>query len=751
MKLTFLGANRNVTGSRYCLEANGHRVMIDCGLVQEREFLGRNWEPCSVAADEVTSLLVTHAHLDHIGLIPRFVNDGFNGRIYATRPSVALAKVLLEDSAKIQAEDARYKRRRHRKEGRTGPHPVVPLYTGKDVTKALKMFRGVDYDTPKDVAPGIVAIWRDAGHILGSASLEIVVKEHGRQRTIVFSGDIGRKDKPLVADPSGLCHADFVVMEATYGDRGHVSEGQLEERLEEILLKTLNRGGNVVIPVFAVERAQEMMYLIGRLAHRDRIPDVPIYLDSPMACDVTDVFRKFEDWLDEETRAAIESDEPPLHFPGLKMTRTSQQSMAINRYDGPCIIMASAGMCNAGRIKHHLRMNISRPESTILLVGFQAHGTLGRRIADGEPEVRIHGRHYRVEAEVVQLFGMSGHADREGLLQWIGQFADPPKQVFLTHGEEAAALALEQAIRQKYGYDVSVPRYGDSVELRDDAISVGGGEDEAVEAVASQSTSDPAAAPPADDAEPASQPAPSETSHPPSAEHSGQERQHPDFEFLDSTVRRTTGFLYDDPWRVLRIQSDTIQGIETMARALHGRRRAISVFGSSRLPESDPAYQLTRETCRKLGQCGFAIITGGGPGIMEAANRGAQDAGTVSIGLNIELPHEQSLNDYCDVSYECHYFFVRKMLFAKYAHGFLIFPGGFGTLDELFEALTLIQTEKVADFPVVLADSSYWEPLLAWLRDSMLGRGCISDFDLDRFTVLDDPDAIAKALDARIQ
>ena len=757
MKLTFLGANRNVTGSRYCLEANGHRVMVDCGLTQERNFLARNWEPSPIPASSFQSLLLTHAHIDHLGLVPKVVKDGFSGRIYATRPTVALAKVMLDDSAKIQAEDARYKRRRHRKEGRRGPNPEVPLYGPRDVRPALNLFHGVDYLQRQEVAPGVSAVWHDAGHILGSASLEITVTERHRTRTFIFSGDIGQRDKPLMHDPTYFQRADYVIMESTYGDRDHLDGGDLEPQLEGILGRTLARGGNVVIPVFAVERAQEMMSLISRLVHDDRIPDVPTFLDSPMAYDTTAIFRRFEGWLDDEARARIRSDQPPLRFPGLRMTRSPAESMAINHAEGPCIIMATSGMCHAGRIKHHLRQNIGRPESTILFVGFQARGTLGRRLVEGETDVRIHGRTYQVEAEIAELFGLSGHADRQGLLEWLETFEAPPRQVFLTHGEERVALALEQTIRDRYGFAVSVPTYGTSTTLDDDGPSLVVIPDHP--ALGSRQSTGDTTAPkhrPATRTT-AARPVSALTARPddrPIATAPGPTAragtEHPDFEFLDSGVRRPVSFVQQDPWRVLRIQGDAVQGIEVMARALRGQRRAVSVFGGARSHGSDPFSELARDTCRRLGERGFAIITGGGPGMMEAANRGAREAGALSIGLNIELPEEQDLNPFCDVSYQCHYFFVRKMLFAKYARGFVIFPGGFGTIDELFEALTLIQTGKLADFPVILAGSVYWSPLIDWLRDSMLARAYISDDDLGRFELLDDPEVIAETLDRRI-
>lgn len=726
MKLTFLGANRQVTGSRYCLEANGARLMIDCGLVQERAFQDRNWEPCSIDPKSFDALLITHAHIDHIGLVPKFVKDGFHSTIYATHPTVALADVMLRDSAKIQTEDAEYKKRRHRKEGRRGRHPEVPLYVVDDVVRTLPLFEGVDYLTPVNIAEGVTATWHDAGHILGSAMIEIAVTENGQTRTIVFSGDIGQPGKPLISDPSTFKHADYVIMESTYGERDHARDGNIEDQLEVIIRETVSRGGNVVIPVFAVERAQELMYYISRLVHADRIPDIPIFLDSPMASDVTNIFRKHRHWLDEETRELINSKEPPLQFPGLKITRSTEESISINRIITPCIIMAPAGMCNAGRIKHHLRLNIGRDESTILFVGHQAKGTLGRRILDGEREVRILGRTRRVYAKIKSIDGLSAHADRSGLIDWLSHLETPPRRLFLTHGEEDASLALARTIRDRLGWEATVPEYASVVDLDDEPI------DRTVQ-IAEPGPVTAAALPSAEAAVPAA--ACSLTA---------------DFEFFDSSIRPGTNFLHEDPWRVFRMQSDTIQGIDVMARAFEETRRSVAVFGSARLPEDDPVYRLARETCRRLGECGFATITGGGPGVMEAANRGARDANALSVGLNIDLPHEQRLNAFCDVSYTCRYFFVRKMLFAKYARAFVIFAGGYGTMDELFEALTLIQTERLAGFPVILVGSDYWNPLVHWLRATMYSHGCISETDLSRFVVLDSPEEVVTMLEACI-
>lgn len=465
MKLTFLGANRQVTGSRYCVEANGSSVMIDCGMVQERAFLSRNWESCPVDPLKLDALLLTHIHIDHCGLIPKLVAEGFRSPIICTHPTVDLADVVLHDSARIQMEDAEYKRRRHRKEGRTARHPEIPLYTEEDVERTLPLLRGVAYREPVRINEVFTAVFHDAGHILGSAMIELLVNEGNGTRRVIFSGDIGQWDKPLIRDPSVFDQADYVVMESTYGDRDHEDHGNIEDQLAAVINSTTSRGGSVVVPVFAVERAQEMMYHISRLVHAKRIPHIQIFLDSPMAVDVTEIFRKHLDYFDEQTGQMIADSQPPLRFPGLKLVRDVEQSKAINSVQMPSVIMATSGMCTAGRIKHHLKHRISHPENTVLFVGYQGRETLGRQIVEGKREVRILGRIHQVRARIEQIHGFSGHADRRALLRWLGALQQPPRQVFLTHGEEDVSLAFAETIAQQMNWPVHVPEYGETVTL----------------------------------------------------------------------------------------------------------------------------------------------------------------------------------------------------------------------------------------------------------------------------------------------
>ena len=420
MRIQFLGAARQVTGSRYLLEAEGLRLLVDCGYFQERAFLGRNWEPSPVPAE------------DHCGLLPKLVSEGFAGTILTTAASKDLAEIILYDSAHIQEEDAAYKRKRHRREGRTGPHPVKPLYSVEDVQATVPLFKAAVYNQPTPLNDNVTVTFRDAGHILGSAMVELAVRRDGATRTVVFSGDVGQWDKPIVRDPSVFERADYVVMESTYGGRAHDDARAVEDQLCEIINATVAAGGNLVIPTFAVERAQELMYHIGGLVREKRVPQLIAFLDSPMAVNVTEVFRRHRECMDAEAIELLESGERLMQFPGCNLIRTVGESKAINRIKGSCIIMAGSGMCTAGRIKHHLVNNVSRPESTLVFVGYQARGTLGRELVEGRKVVRIHGVRHKVKARVAQIHGFSAHADQSGLLKWLGYLRQPPRRVFLT-------------------------------------------------------------------------------------------------------------------------------------------------------------------------------------------------------------------------------------------------------------------------------------------------------------------------------
>ena len=465
MKMQFLGANRQVTGSRHLLDVGGTRILVDCGMYQEREFTDRNWEDAPIDVRSIDAVLLTHAHNDHCGLLPRLVNQGLKAPVYSTEATAELTEIILEDSARIQEEDAEYKRKRHRKEGRKVKHPVVPLFTPQDVRRALPLLQPVPYGREIAINNHVRIVFHDAGHILGSSIIEVLGTENDQTRRFLFSGDLGQRDKPILRDPEVFAEADYVIMESTYGDRNHNGSPDVEGRLTQIIRETIDRGGNVVIPVFAVERAQELLYHLGRLVREEQIPKVEVILNSPMATEVTKVFRRHQECFDEESWAMIQSGEPPFRFPGLQLVQSVDESKAIHKKKLPAIIMATSGMCTAGRIKHHLKHNISRPDSTILFVGYQAQGTLGRRILDGDPEVRILGSEYQVKARIERIEGFSGHADQNGLLQWLAGLQKPPRQVFLVHGEEKGALNLAETIQARHGWNVSVPKYQEKVTL----------------------------------------------------------------------------------------------------------------------------------------------------------------------------------------------------------------------------------------------------------------------------------------------
>ncbi|MEX0775872.1 MAG: MBL fold metallo-hydrolase [Phycisphaeraceae bacterium] len=465
MKLHFLGANRQVTGSRYVLEAAGKRFMIDCGMFQERPFRDRNWAPCPIEPRSLDALLLTHAHLDHCGLIPRLARDGFDGPIYTTAPSVDLARIIMEDSARIQQEDVQFKRRRHERQNRQPPHPYEPLYTVEDAQRAARLFHAVHYGEPLKLCDQVEVRYHDAGHILGSAMLEFRVKEAGGEKRLVFSGDLGLWNKPLIGDPTLLAQADVVVMESTYGDRDHDGAATIENQLADVINDTQRRGGNIIIPTFAVERAQELMFHLSRLLRAGLIPPMMVFLDSPMGVSATEVFRQHQQYLDEETRQLLVQHHSPFDFHGLVLARSREQSKAINQMRGTCIIMAGSGMATGGRIKHHLMHNISRPEATVVFVGYQGRGTLGREILEGGNPVRILGEPQVVRARIARIFGLSAHADRATLLRWLGHFQAAPKHLFLTHGDEDVALKLAGTIKDQFGWHAQVPEYGQVVEL----------------------------------------------------------------------------------------------------------------------------------------------------------------------------------------------------------------------------------------------------------------------------------------------
>jgi metallo-beta-lactamase family protein len=457
LRLGFQGAAQSVTGSRFLLEAGPSRIMVDCGLCQERELASRNWEPFGVPATGLDAVLLTHAHLDHCGLLPRLTREGFRGPIYATGPTAEIARIVMLDSARLQAEDAEQKRRRHEKEGRTSPRPVQPLYTEKDAETAASLFRTVEFGQPVPVANGVTAEYFEAGHILGSASIRVRAGVGEAARSVLFSGDIGRWNRPIINDPRPCDEADYVLMESTYGDSLHGDDTHIADQLAAVVKRCVAEGGNIIIPSFAIERSQDVLYYLNQLLRADRIPHLLVFLDSPMATKVTDVFGRWPQYFDQDMRTLLAENRSPFDLPGLVMARSSEDSKAINRISGSVIVLAGAGMCTGGRIKHHLARNIGRRESTILFVGYQANGTLGRQILDGARQVRILGEMQTVRAAVEKIEGFSGHADRSELLRWASALKRPPRQAFIIHGEPQTAARFAATLHAEKGWNAVVP------------------------------------------------------------------------------------------------------------------------------------------------------------------------------------------------------------------------------------------------------------------------------------------------------
>lgn len=459
--LAFMGAARNVTGSRYLLRTEKATVLVDCGMFQEREHLGLNWENFGFYPGDVDAVLITHGHMDHCGWLPKMVKDGFRGTVHCTPATMDLVEIILRDIANIQVEDARTKAKRHAKEGRKDAPVPKPLYEPGDVDRAMDRIRPVRRNETLDVAPGVRATWHENGHILGATWIE--VEADGVR--IAFSGDVGRWDRPLILDPEPPTEADYVVMESTYGDRVHTG-GDVTEQLAEILSGTAKRGGNVLIPSFSVERAQELLYSLSKLGHAGRLPQRAIYLDSPMAARVTALFGKHPEICDDEMLALIKAGKSPFEFAHLHYTITAEDSKKINAAGGNNVIIAGNGMCTGGRIKHHLAQHLENPATTVVFAGYQAAGTLGRELLEGSKQVRIFNRPFQVRAEMRHLDGLSGHADKNELLRWVSGFKRKPRHCFVTHGDEEASAAFAKTLHDELGWETSNPALRDRVDLK---------------------------------------------------------------------------------------------------------------------------------------------------------------------------------------------------------------------------------------------------------------------------------------------
>ena len=477
MKITFLGATKEVTGSNYLVEGAGKRFLVDCGLHQgsaKEEKL--NDKPFDYDISTIDFMLLTHAHIDHSGRIPKLYKDGYRNPVYATKATCDLCSIMLPDSGHIQEVETEYKNKKLKRAGKSDL--IEPLYTAQDATDCIEIFVPENYDEFVDVAPGITVRFNDAGHMLGSSMIEIWIKEGDKEEKIVFTGDIGNNDIPLLASPTMIDSADYLVMESTYGDRLHIRNDEKASLFLDIVSETIENGGTVVIPSFAVGRTQEILYELNKIKDQhiddekflkeyEQLMEIPVYVDSPLAVSATGIFKDNMNLFSDEIQEFIKRGDNPLEFRGLQFTETVEDSKALNESDEPCIIISASGMCDVGRIKHHLKHNIWNPKSTILFVGYQAPGTLGRRIVDGEKTVKIFGEEFSVNARIEYIEGFSGHADQQGLLNFVCSFKNKmPKHIFLIHGEERAQDVLKEKILEQISdVDIKIPEYGQEFTL----------------------------------------------------------------------------------------------------------------------------------------------------------------------------------------------------------------------------------------------------------------------------------------------
>jgi metallo-beta-lactamase family protein len=471
MKISFYGAAREVTGSCTLIEASGKNFLIDCGMQQGQD--EKEGQALPFDASAIDLVLLTHAHIDHSGRLPLLVKQGFRGKIYAIEATLDLLSIMLEDSAKIQESDAF---RENRKRRRAGKEEIEPLYTMEDAEKTLGHIQPLSYDVMTDISKDVAVRFVDAGHILGSASIEIFIKEGSISKKLVFSGDIGNLDQPIIKDPQYIFSADYIVMEATYGDRSHIKHVDFTEQLAGIIDKTLSRGGNVIIPSFAIGRTQGLLYLIREIKERGlvSIPGFPVYVDSPMASEAT---RLYDDDLhiygDSETRDIVANGTNPLDFPNLEFTDSVEDSKSLNYDPVPKVIISSSGMCEGGRIGHHLKHNLWKQEASVVFVGFQAKGTLGRTILEGADKVTIYGEEVKAAADIHNFTGLSAHADKEGLIDWVNRFKEKPERIFVIHAEEEVSEVFLDTLHS-LGFDAVAPKYRQSYDLSDGALISGG-------------------------------------------------------------------------------------------------------------------------------------------------------------------------------------------------------------------------------------------------------------------------------------
>ena len=462
MKLTFLGATGTVTGSKYLVEYGDHKVLVDCGLFQggrKAEALNR---PPTGARQKLDAVLLTHGHLDHTGRLPLLARRGHRPPVFATPATIDMTALILRDSARIQAGDAE---RRSRKSKRAGDAPVEPLYTPEDAEGIIQLMQPVSYRKPVKIAPGVQAIWAESGHMLGSASIQLIVEEDGKAKRIVFSGDLGPKGIPILRDFEPFHHADMVFLESTYGDHDHRPFRETVEEFLDVVKDAIDRGGKILVPTFAVGRAQLLTTLLGWFFRKKHLRPFPIFLDSPMAIQAMNIYVRHRELFDDQMKKFVTERPLRADLKSMTLCSTAEQSRKINDQPGPCLIMAGAGMCNAGRILHHLKQNLAKPETHVLIVGYQSHESLGRRLVEGEKVVSIHGEKVGVKATVHTMGGFSAHAGQKDLLAWFDAIAALKPRVVLTHGEDGPRECLAQLIRKRHRLTPVLPKMGDSIEL----------------------------------------------------------------------------------------------------------------------------------------------------------------------------------------------------------------------------------------------------------------------------------------------
>ena len=465
IRVTCLGGAGSVTGSSYLVESpQGKRVLVDCGMFQGgRHMESRNWGDWGFNPGEIGTLFLTHAHIDHSGRIPKLVKDGFQGKILTSPPTAELCRIMLLDSAHIQEMDAEWQTRKNRRQNRGA---IEPLYTTEDAEKCFSQFSPVERDRVIEVEEGVRARLRNAGHILGSSILELWMEEEGEEVKIVFSGDLGKKDQLIVRDPHEIFAADYLFIESTYGNRLHRTFDESKKELLEAIQYAHENGEKVMIPAFAVERTQEIIYMLAEFFRDGLLPDMPIYLDSPLAIKATKIFRKNKKYYDEEAQAIVDQGFDPFDLPNLTFTPNTRESIKINEQKGPAIVIAGNGMCTAGRIKHHLKHNLWRPGASLVIVGFQAQGTTGRRIVDGEKSVKIFRENVAVRARVFTIGGFSAHADQADLMAWASHFAESRPRVFVVHGEATASRTLAEKLQEDLGLQAHVPKWKERLILK---------------------------------------------------------------------------------------------------------------------------------------------------------------------------------------------------------------------------------------------------------------------------------------------